>query len=78
MNYGVMDERGQITVRLVYDHRIVDGAVVARALATMEALLTGPILDELEGFEVVQPGSNDHAKDDHDSRIAGRSESLVS
>jgi len=78
MNYGVMDERGQITVRLVYDHRIVDGAVVARALATMEALLTGPILDELEGFEDVQPGSNDHAKDDHDSRIAGRSESLVS
>ena len=78
MNYGVMNERGQITVRLIYDHRIVDGAVVARALATMEALLTGPILDELEGYEDVQPGNNAHAKDQHDTRIAGRSESLVS
>lgn len=59
LNYGVMDERGRIAVRLVYDHRIVDGAVVARALATMESLLTGKLLDELMTYEHVLIG-NDH------------------
>jgi hypothetical protein len=53
LNYGVMDERGRIAVRLVYDHRIVDGAVVARAQATMETLLTGKLLDELLTYEHV-------------------------
>ena len=78
LNYGVMDERGRITVRLIYDHRVVDGALIARALATMETILNGTILEELDSLEADQSGSNDHAKDDHDTRIAGRSESLVS
>ncbi len=47
LNYGVMDDAGRIDVRLVYDHRVADGAVIARALATMEDLLNGPILEEL-------------------------------
>lgn len=58
INYGVIDERGRITVRLIYDHRIVDGALIARALATMESILTGPIVDELESLHESQPGTD--------------------
>jgi len=51
VSYGVMDDAGDIDVRLVYDHRVVDGAVVARALAAMELVLHGEILRELESLE---------------------------
>jgi hypothetical protein len=47
INYGVLDDQGNLDVRIIYDHRVVDGAVVARALAAMEAILLGPITDEL-------------------------------
>jgi len=47
LNYGVMDDSGRIEVRLIYDHRVADGAVIARALAAMEGILNGAILDEL-------------------------------
>src|SRR5262249_3454002 len=36
LNYGVFEENGRIDVRLVYDHRVLDGGLVARALAEME------------------------------------------
>jgi hypothetical protein len=72
LNYGVIDATGQVTVRIVYDHRIVDGAVIARALATMESLLTGVLLDELMRYEHVMTGSL------HDEQPARRIESLVS
>jgi hypothetical protein len=47
LNYGVMDADGSLDVRLVYDHRVLDGATVARALADLENVLNGPIADEL-------------------------------
>jgi hypothetical protein len=47
LNYGVISRRGAVTVRLVYDHRVLDGATVARALAELEAVLNGPIAAEL-------------------------------
>ena len=34
----------------IYDHRVMDGATVARALARLEDVLTGPILDELQAM----------------------------
>lgn len=76
LNYGVMDEQGRVSVRLVYDHRIVDGAVVARALASMESALTGPLLDELIRTQHLLTGSDKHATQAiHTER---RNESLVS
>lgn len=74
LNYGVLDDRGRITVRLVYDHRIVDGAVVARALATMESMLTGPLLDELMTYEHVLLGNDN---DEWNTPLERRDESLV-
>ena len=47
LNYGPIDAFGEVVVRVVYDHRVTDGAVIARALAGLEAELRGPILDEL-------------------------------
>jgi hypothetical protein len=52
MTYGVIDADGSVTVRLIYDHRVMDGAVVARVLARMEEELNGPICDELRALAV--------------------------
>ena len=48
LNYGPIQPDGSVSVRLVYDHRVVDGANVARALAFMEEALNGEIASELE------------------------------
>lgn len=48
LNYGVIGADGTTTVRLVFDHRVLDGAVAARALVRLEGILNGPILEELE------------------------------
>jgi hypothetical protein len=75
LNYGVIDADGQVSVRIVYDHRIVDGAVIARALATMESIMTGKLLDELIRYEHVMTGN---IKDDKDVDTPHRrDESLV-
>ncbi|HMP16514.1 MAG TPA: hypothetical protein PKD72_05800 [Gemmatales bacterium] len=63
LNYGVVDDQGQVTVRIIYDHRIVDGAVIARALATMESVLTGVLLDELLRYKEHKGG---YLHDDND------------
>jgi len=47
LNYGPVGADGQVDVRLIYDHRVMDGATVARALAAMERVLTNEILLEL-------------------------------
>jgi hypothetical protein len=51
LNYGVIEPDGSVDVRLVYDHRVLDGATVARALADLEAVLNGPIADELDTYQ---------------------------
>jgi hypothetical protein len=47
MNYGVIAPDGTVPVRIVYDHRVLDGAAVARVLARLEEVLLGRILAEL-------------------------------
>lgn len=51
LNYGVIEPTGDVDVRLVYDHRVLDGATVARALADLERVLNLEILAELQGCE---------------------------
>jgi pyruvate/2-oxoglutarate dehydrogenase complex dihydrolipoamide acyltransferase (E2) component len=50
LNYGVIEPDGTVCVRIIYDHRVFDGAVVARALVRLEEVLNGPLLDELRGM----------------------------
>lgn len=47
LNYGTFEPDGTIDVRLTYDHRVLDGATVARALAALEEVLHGEIHAEL-------------------------------
>jgi len=50
LNYGVIAADGTVAVRIMYDHRVLDGAMVARTLAAIEKALHGPILDELKSM----------------------------
>jgi hypothetical protein len=47
LNYGVIGADGRVPVRIVYDHRVMDGAMVARALEELENVLNAEILQEL-------------------------------
>jgi hypothetical protein len=47
VNYGVIAPNGAVDVRIIYDHRVLDGATVARGLARMEELLLTTLRDEL-------------------------------
>jgi hypothetical protein len=51
LHYGVMERNGDIDVRLTFDHRVLDGAPVARALAELEQTLDGEIRRELLPFD---------------------------
>ncbi len=50
LNYGVIDPDGRVNVRIVYDHRVMDGATVALALERLEAQMNGSILSELRAL----------------------------
>ncbi|TKT81086.1 hypothetical protein [Aquamicrobium sp. LC103] len=47
LNYGTIGKDGSVTVRIHYDHRVMDGAVVARALEKFEEILNGAVADEV-------------------------------
>jgi hypothetical protein len=49
LNYGLIGDEGSVRVRIHYDHRVMDGANVARALERFEKILNGPVADELGG-----------------------------
>ncbi len=50
LSYGPLSAAGRTLVTVVCDHRVVDGAPMAKALAELEEILAGPIADELAGL----------------------------
>jgi hypothetical protein len=48
LTYGAIGADGAVDVRLIYDHRVTDGATIARALVELESALNGPVLEEVE------------------------------
>jgi hypothetical protein len=50
MNYGVIDSHGDVTVRIIYDHRVMDGSTIARALARLQEVLNREIAGELRSL----------------------------
>jgi hypothetical protein len=48
LNYGVIDKDGTVAVRIMYDHRVLDGSMVARALERIEQKLMTEVLAELK------------------------------
>ena len=51
LTFGPIDNRGKVTAKIVYDHRVLDGAYVARRLVDLEQMLNGAILEELRRGE---------------------------
>jgi hypothetical protein len=49
LTYGVIAEDGTVDVRLIYDHRVLDGATVARALGELERVLNHQVLASVPG-----------------------------
>jgi hypothetical protein len=47
LNYGHIGADGVVDVRIIYDHRVMDGATVARVLEELERVLTNQIVTEL-------------------------------
>jgi hypothetical protein len=51
LTYGIFAADGSIEVRLVFDHRVLDGVEPACALQDLERTLNGPILAELRSLQ---------------------------
>ncbi len=47
LTFGVFGADGRVPVRMIMDHRVLDGVRFAQILARLEAILNGPILNEL-------------------------------
>lgn len=50
LHYDVFDAAGALEVRFTFDHRAIDGAALAAALADLEAELRGPLCAELHAL----------------------------
>ena len=50
LNYGVMSSDGMLDVRIIYDHRVMNGATVARALGRLEEILNSVVLAEVRSL----------------------------
>jgi hypothetical protein len=48
LTYGPLDENGIARVTLAYDHRVMDGALVADILLRLEETLNGTLTIELQ------------------------------
>ncbi len=55
LNYGIIRPDGEVPVRIIYDHRVMDGPTVARALEQLEGELNGSILAELQAGASERP-----------------------
>src|SRR5262249_4320420 len=59
LNYSVIHENGDLAVRVIYDHGVMDGATVARTLARLEQVLNHLIAAELRDLASVKPRASD-------------------
>jgi hypothetical protein len=53
LNYGPIADDGTVQVRIHYDHRVTDGANIARALRRFEELLESDVAEEVRSFPQV-------------------------
>lgn len=51
LTFGPLNEAGQCRVTLAYDHRVMDGAIVAEILESLERVLCGQMLTELRNLK---------------------------
>ena len=51
LHYGSIDTEGNVSVRLTYDHRMLDGSGPAKALLELEQVLRTDIVEELKSLQ---------------------------
>ena len=56
LNYGYISKSGEVDVRIIYDHRVMNGTTVARALVRLEAVLNSAMVLELNEDKLVGGG----------------------
>jgi hypothetical protein len=59
LTFGVFGPDGRVPLRITMDHRIFDGVAVAKILVRLEAILQGPILEELRADGERFPSGSD-------------------
>ena len=47
INYGVLTNDGTVDVRIIYDHRVLNGGMVGRMLVRLEQILNSIVLKEV-------------------------------
>ncbi len=55
LTYGPFDDNGRSLVTLSYDHRLMDGAIVAECLQQLEAILRTQMAAELQSIAATDP-----------------------
>jgi hypothetical protein len=50
LSFGPISADGKVRVTMVYDHRVMDGAQVARCLAELERILCGVVAEEVRAL----------------------------
>jgi hypothetical protein len=55
LTFGPISPEGNVVIKLIYDHRVLDGAYIARRLRDIEGALNGAILDELRSGPTSDP-----------------------
>lgn len=50
LSYGPIDAKGAVDVFIAFDHRVMDGADGAAALNGLQAMIEGPLADELDAL----------------------------
>jgi hypothetical protein len=51
LTFGPISAAGDVVVKLIYDHRVLDGRLIARCLAHLETIFHTTILDELRALD---------------------------
>ncbi|MCE9533314.1 MAG: 2-oxo acid dehydrogenase subunit E2 [Planctomycetes bacterium] len=49
--FGPIDAAGDVEIKIIYDHRVMDDGHVARALVSVEEILNNQIRDELQSLQ---------------------------
>lgn len=55
LHYGAIDADGNVSIRMTYDHRVLDGSGPSKALNEMEQFLKTDIMDELRALAANEP-----------------------
>jgi len=55
LTFGPVDEAGNVRVTIVYDHRLVDGGIIAGFMEELESILNHEVLNELRDISSATP-----------------------